>query len=226
VENYKKGTSGAKAAYHTLSVFTIDELDNKSLADYFIYSDVPDGFYLKLLLNAHTNILSSILSALTMAVQGEQGNTWLDRLAEIEDPYSVTNSLYWDGAVTLLPHFESFFETYDSIDHELYRGLGAPLYTPPDEEGNKGSLIGEKGGTPNVDLTGGEFLYELAHFMLEQYTFGDGSLVSDWLVSDWIYEEMLYPLIEVLTPAEYGMMHLCGPLYMILSTSKCLMGSI
>ena len=86
VENYKIGTSGAKAAYVTLSAFTVDEQDNKSLADYFIYSDVPDGFYLKLLLNAHTDILSSILSALTMAVQGEKGDTWLDRLAKIEDP--------------------------------------------------------------------------------------------------------------------------------------------
>ena len=35
--NYKKGTNGAKAAYKTLSAFTVDELDNKSLADYFVY---------------------------------------------------------------------------------------------------------------------------------------------------------------------------------------------
>ena len=33
VVNYKNGTSGAKAAYRTLSAFTIDELGNKSLAD-------------------------------------------------------------------------------------------------------------------------------------------------------------------------------------------------
>jgi hypothetical protein len=145
VKNYKKGTLGAKAAYHTLNAFTIDELDNKPLADYFIYSEVPDGFYLKLLMNAHTDVLASILSALTMAVQGEEGNTWLDRLAKIEDPYNVTNSLYWEDAVALLPHFESFFTTYDSIDHELYRGPGSPLYTPPDDEGNRGSEIGENG---------------------------------------------------------------------------------
>ena len=218
-ENYKKGTYGAKAAYHTLNAFTIDELDNKPLADYFIYSDVPDGFYLKLLMNAHTDVLASILSALTMAVQGEEGNTWLDRLAKIEDPYSVTNSLYWEGAVALLPHFESFFTAYDSIDHELYRGPGSPLYTPPDDEGNRGSEIGENGNNPSVDLTGGEFFYELAYAKLEQYSFGDGSLISEWLVCSWLYEEMLYPLIEVLTPAEYAMMHLCGPLYMIFSTA-------
>ena len=181
-ENYKKGTPGAKAAYYTLSAFTIDELDNKSLADYFVYSQVPDGFYLKLLMNAHMDILSSILSALTMAVQGETGNTWLDRLAKIEDPYGVTNSLYWDQAVALLPHFESFFTTYDSIDHELFRGPGGPLYAPPEgeDEGERGPELGENGGEANVDLTGGEFLYELAYYTLEQYTFGDGSLVSEW----------------------------------------------
>ena len=220
-ENYKKGTPGAKAAYYTLSAFTIDELDNKSLADYFVYSQVPDGFYLKLLMNAHMDILSSILSALTMAVQGETGNTWLDRLAKIEDPYNVTNSLYWDQAVALLPHFESFFTTYDSIDHELFRGSGGPLYAPPEgeNEGERGPELSENGGEASVDLTGGEFLYELAYFTLEQYTFGDGSLVSGWLVCEWIYEEMLYPLVEVLTPAEYAMMHLCGPLYMILATA-------
>ena len=220
VANYKKGMSGAKAAYKTLSAFTIDELDNKTLADYFVYSDVPDTFYIKLILNAHTDILSSILSALTMAVQGEQGNTWLDRLAKIEDPYEVTNSMYWDQSVALLPHFESFFEAYDSIDHDLFRGPGGPLYAPPDEEGNRGdTLAGDDGAESNLDLTGGEIFYELAYMTLEQYEFGDGSLVSEWLVCDWIYEEMLYPLIEVLTPAEYAMMHLCGPLYMTLATA-------
>ena len=219
VENYKKGTSGAKAAYKTLSAFTIDELDNKTLADYFVYSDVPDTFYIKLILNAHTDILSSILSALTMAVQGEPGNTWLDRLAEIEDPYEVTNSIYWDQAVALLPHFESFFDAYDSIDHDLFRGPGGPLYAPPDDEGNRGDPLTQGGKDSNLDLTGGEFFYELAHMWLEQYEFGDGTLVSDLLVDYYPIEESLYPLIEVLTPAEYAMMHLCGPLYMIFATA-------
>ena len=221
VANYKKGTSGAKAAYHTLSAFTIDELDNKSLADYFVYSEVPDGFYLKLLLNAHTDILASILSALTMAVQGDSGNTWLDRLAKIEDPEEVTNTLYWDQAVALLPHFESFFETYDSINHNLYRGPGGPLYSPPDDEGNRGDPLtsSSSGAESKVELTGAEVFYELAYMTLEQYNFGNGSAISEWLVCPWIYEEMLYPLIEVLTPAEYAMMHLCGPMYMIFATS-------
>ena len=217
--NYKKGTNGAKAAYKTLSAFTIDELDNKSLADYFVYSEVPDAFYLKLILNAHMDILSSILSALTMAVQGEPGNTWLDRLAKIEDPYEVTNSLYWDKAVALLPQFERFCEDYESIDHNVLRGPGGPLYAPPDEEGNRGEVL--LGGTnnANLDLTGAEVFYELAHMKLEQYEFGDGMLVSNLLVDYWPIEESLYPLIEVLTPAEYAMMHLCGPLYMILATA-------
>ena len=218
VENYKKGTYGARAAYYTLSAFTIDEINNKTLADYFVYSEVPDGFYLKLLMNAHMDILASILSALTMAVQGEAGDTWLDRLSKVEDPYEITNSLYWDQSVALLPHFESFYETYDTIDHNLYRGPGGPLYNPPDGEGNKGSEIGEKGSEPSIDLNGAEFLYELAYYNLEQYTFGNGSSISEWLVCSWLYEEMLYPLIEVLTPAEYAMMHLCGPMYMILGT--------
>ena len=217
-ENYKKGTYGAKAAYYTLSSFTIDEFDNKSLADYFIYSQVPDGFYLKLLMNAHMDILSSILSVLTMAVQGEAGDTWLDRLAKIEDPYEVTNSLYWDQAVALFPHFESFYTAYDSINHELYRGPGGPIYGPVDENGDRGPNLGDNGTNPDVALTGAEFLYELAYYNLEQYTYANGELISDWLVCPWLYEEMLYPLIEVLTPAEYAMMHLCGPLYMILGT--------
>ena len=220
VVNYRKGTSGAKAAYRTLSEFTIDELNNKSLADYFVYSEVPDGFYLKLLLNAHTDILASILSALTMAVQGEPGDTWLDRLAKIEDPNEVTNTLYWDRAVAILPHFESFLEVYESIDHRLYRGPGGPLYSPPDDEGNRGDPLGSSSGTePKVELTGAEFFYELAYMTLEQYTFGDGSAISEWLVCPWLYEEMLYPLIDVLTPAEYAMMHLCGPMYMIFATA-------
>ena len=218
VVNYKKGTNGAKAAYKTLSAFTIDELDNKSLADYFVHSDVPDAFYLKLLLNAHTDILASILSALTMAVQGEPGDTWIDRLSKIEDPYSITNSLYWDKSVALLPHFESFFADYDAIDHKLFVGPGGPLYSPPDEDGNRGNPFNTFDKDTDVSLTGAELFYELAYLALDQYTFGDGSLISEWLVCDWIYEEMLYPLIEVLTPAEYAMMHLCGPLYMILAT--------
>lgn len=221
VENYKNGTNGAKAAYRTLSAFTIDELDNMSLADYFITSQVPDGFYLKLLLNAHKDVLSSILSALTMAVQGEPGNTWLDRLAKIEDPYEVTNSLYWDQSVALLPHFESFFESYDDINHELFRGEGGPLSEKPKDEGGDNPTSPDE-NKPKVDLTDPEtlnqFLYELAYVTLEKYSFGDGSLVSEWLVCEWIYQEMLYPLIQVLTPAEYAMMHLCGPLYMIFAT--------
>ena len=217
VANYKKGTNGAKAAYRTLSAFFVDE-ENKNLADYLVYSNVPDSFYLKLLLNAHTDVISAILSALTMAVQGEPGNTWIDRLCEIEDPYEITNSIYWDKSVALIPHFISFFDTYDSIDHDLFRGAGGPLYFPPDDSGNIGEDFSYKGTNPSVDLTGGEFYYELAHLLLEQYSFGDGTLISDWLVCSWIYEEMLYPLIEVLTPAEYAMMHLCGPLYMILAT--------
>ena len=217
--NYKKGTPGAMAAYRTLSAFTVDEFGGKTLANYFAYSEVTESFLLKLLMNAHTNVLASILSALTMAVQGEKGNTWLDRLAKVEDPYGVTNSLYWDQACALLPHFETFFTTYDSIDHNLFTGPGGPLYTPPDGDGNPGDQFTQTGTNPSVDLTGGEFYYELAHLLLTQYSFGDGTLVSDWLVNDALYEEVMFPLVEVLTPAEYAMMHLCGPLYMIFATA-------
>ena len=219
VENYKKGRNGAKAAYSTLSAFTVDEYDNKTLADYFINEQVPDGFYLKLLLNAHIDVLSSILSALTIAVQGEPGDTWLDRLSKIEDPYEITNSLYWDQAVDLYPQFESFFLTYDEIDHEALRGPGGPLYVPNenDEISSQSSSSAENNWDEAV--ASGEIFYELAHIIMEQYSFGDGELVSDWLVCDYLYEEMLYPLIEVLTPAEYAMMHLCGPLFMTFATN-------
>jgi hypothetical protein len=118
-----------------------------------------------------------------------------------------------------MPHFESFFDAYNSIDHNVLRGPGGPLYAPPDEEGNRGEVL--LGGTSNanLDLAGAEVFYELAHMKLEQYEFGEGTLVSELLVDYYPIEESLYPLIEVLTPAEYAMMHLCGPLYMILATA-------
>ena len=220
-ENYKKGTSGAKAAYRTLSVFTIPDpdFDNVTLADYFIYDEVLDGFLLKLILNAHTDVMAAILSALTMAVQGEPGNTWIDRLVKINNPDEITNSDYWDQSVALLPLFENFYEIYCSIDHDSFRGPGGPLYMPPDEEGNRGIDFSYIGTDPKVDNTGAEFYYELAHLVLEQYKFGNGTRVSDWLMCDYLYQEMLYPLIHVLTPAEYALMHLCGPLFMIFATA-------
>ena len=69
-DNYVKGTYGAKAAYHSLSAFTVDEADGMTLADYIIYKKPTEEFYIKFVLNTHQNILSAVISALTMAVQG------------------------------------------------------------------------------------------------------------------------------------------------------------
>lgn len=219
VENYSKGTYGAKAAYKTLTAFTVDEADNKTLAEYFVNGEATDQFYLKLILNAHNNILSAILSALTMAVQGEKGNTWLDRLSKIDDPEGSFDVDYWDKAVLLWPHFNSFYEAYSSIDHDLFQTGSAEIYAPSDSEGNRGADISSVANNATVANTGMELLYEVAYSALEGYSFGNGIPVSEWLVNDYLYEEMLYPLIEALTPAEFAMMHLCGPLNMILSTS-------
>lgn len=106
-ENYVKGTYGAMAAYRALSFFTVDEADGQSLADYMIYGEPTDAFYIKLVLNAHRDIISSILSALTMAVQGEKGDTWLDRLTKIEDPDDIYDSAYWDQACVLWESFNA-----------------------------------------------------------------------------------------------------------------------
>lgn len=219
VVNYKKGMSGAKAAYRTLSFFTIPEEDNQNLADYFIYGQVKPSFYFKILLNTHTDILATILSALAMAVQSERGNTWIERLTKVYDPEEITDSRYWDKAGDLLPHFESFYEAYSSIDHTLWQNGNGPIHLMPDESGNPGIDISDKGKDSDVDITGGEIFYEMAYAVLKHYKFGNGTSIGDWLVNDYLYEEMLYALIDVLTPGEYAMMHLCGPMYMTLATS-------
>lgn len=219
VKNYRAGTPGAKAAYFTLSAFTVDEADGISLADYFIYGNVPSSFYLKLILNAHKDIIATILSALTMAIQGEKGDTWLDRLSKIDDPYSIYDDAYWDQASALWSHFYSFYETYDSIDHDLFRTGNGEIKLPTGSDTEVGSDVSSSTGESNLANAGMELLYEVAYAALESYYFGDGTPLSEWLVCDDLYEEMLYPLIEVLTPAEYAMMNLCGPLYMILATA-------
>ena len=220
-QNYQKGTYGAMAAYRALSAFTVDEADNQSLADYFLYGNPGDSFYVKLLLNAHQNIISSILSALTMAVQGDPGNTWLDRLAKIEDPYDCYDPSYWGDSEILWEQFCGFYDVYKTIDHRRY------------DDGNGGIFIPQDGDQPPVDINptpeqpditnnGAEVLYEIAYRVLKQYSFGTGETVSEWLLSDYVFEDMyfenFYCLLEVLTPEELAMMRLCGPLNMILAT--------
>ncbi len=220
-QSYQKGSYGAMAAYRALSAFTVDEADNQSLADYLLYGNPDDAFYVKLLLNAHQNIISSILSALAMAVQGEPGDTWLDRLAKIEDPYECYDPSYWDDSEVLWEHFNGFYDVYKTIDHRRY------------DDGNGGIFIPQEGDLPPVDITptpeqpdiannGAEVLYEIAYRVLGQYSFGTGETVSEWLLSDYVFEDMyfenFYCLLEVLTPEELAMMRLCGPLNMILAT--------
>ena len=220
-QNYQKGTYGAMAAYRALSAFTVDEADNQNLADYFLYGNPGDSFYVKLLLNAHQNIISSILSALTMAVQGDPGDTWLDRLAKIEDPYDCYDPSYWGNSEILWEQFCGFYDVYKTIDHRRY------------DDGNGGIFIPQEGDQPPVDINptpeqpditnnGAEVLYEIAYRVLQQYSFGTGETVSEWLLSDYVFEDMyfenFYCLVEILTPEELAMMRLCGPLNMILAT--------
>ena len=46
-KNYAKGTYGAKAAYRALNAFTVDEANGQGLADYFLYGNPTDAFYVK-----------------------------------------------------------------------------------------------------------------------------------------------------------------------------------
>ena len=222
-ENYEAGTYGAQAAYTALNCFTVDEADGQGLGDYFLYGNPADEFYYKLILHAHQSVLSSILSALAMAVQGEKGNSWLDRLTQIEDPWLVDEQPgYWEKSEILWEHFASFYKVYNSIDHDLYR-KGDPTTKPSVEnDGEAGADLSDTATEPDVDNTGIEALYELAYMTLEQYSFDSGELFSEWFVGYDLcedeYFEMLYCLLEVLTPEEYAMMRLCGPLYMILAT--------
>ena len=217
-ENYVKGTYGARAAYRALSFFTVDEAGGQSLADYMIYGEPTDAFYIKLVLNAHRDIISAILSALTMAIQGEEGDTWLDRLAEIEDPKDIYDNAYWDQACDLWESFDAFNSTYATIDHDLYRKNANEILVPGEAEDDPPKDISDPGEGGSTETVGAEVFYEIAYIRLGQYAFGNGVKFSDYFVTEELWEEDLYCLIEVMTPAEYAMMHLCGPMYMTMST--------
>ena len=223
--NYVKGTYGAKAAYRALSAFTVDEAGGKSLADYIIYDKPQDDFYIKLVLNAHQDVLSAIISALTMAVQGERGSTWLDRLAELENPAVREQPTYWDNAVKLWEHFHGFYKTYNSIDHSLYRGK-SPIDPASQNGGANASAAPATAPETQSDVAynGTEALYEVAYKTLEAYKFKNGVSFSKWFLGKDVFVlddelfERFYTLLAVMTPEELAMMRLSGPLYMILST--------
>lgn len=223
-KNYERGTYGAKAAYTTLSAFTVDEM-GMSLAEYFVHGNIPDDFYLKFFLNVHKDILSAVLAALAIGVQGKEGSTWLDRMTSIEDPEAVSDSLLWDKASALTPHFYSFADTYASIDLDVFKkGDTMPPITTTDENGKIEDIISpedstEEGSDENTSEEGMEIFYVIAVETLKTYSFQNGKTFSEWFVDEMYMEEYLYPLVSVLNDAEYAMMHLCGPLHMILSTA-------
>ena len=223
VENYDKGTYGALAAYKALSIFTLDEKDGMTLADYILSGEATYQFYVKLVLNVHRDLMATILTALTMAVQGEEGDTWLDRLSKIEDPDDVDEGVgYWEKACILWDHFYSFYEEYDAIDHSIYRGPAELLYPAEGGKGEEGAdpeKLPKETPKANVETTGMEVLYEVAYMALEQYSFGNGDSIAEYYISGLIAEEDFFCMIEVMTPAEYAMMRLCGPLSMILATA-------
>lgn len=224
--NYVEGTYGAKAAYLALSAFTVDEAGGKSLADYIVYDKPGEDFYIKFVLNAHQDILSAVISALSMAVQGEQGNTWLDRLAKIENPAVREQPTYWDNAVKLWEHFYGFYNVYNTIDHSLYNiklseknnnennGADAPPEVP--------ALDSET--QPNIEYNGTEALYEVAYKVLNSRKFKNGKTFSEWFLGKDVFAlndelfENFYVILQVMTPEELAMMRLSGPLQMILAT--------
>ena len=223
--NYVKGTYGAKAAYRALSAFTVDEAGGKNLADYLLYDNPTDEFYIKFVLNAHQNILSAVISGLAMAVQGERGDTWLDRLAEIEDPYDIEEQpTYWDDATTLWEHFYGFYEVYNTIDHSRYTNdLSKNPNSDAGSDDAPPSLDPVDPDTqPDIENNGTEALYEVAYKTLEKYQFKTGETFNEWFLGDDVFDEELvenfYTLLEVMTPEELAMIRLCGPLYMILAT--------
>ena len=227
--NYVKGTYGAKAAYRALSAFTVDEAGGKNLADYLLYDNPTDEFYIKFVLNAHQNILSAVISGLAMAVQGERGNTWLDRLATLDDPSAIAEQpTYWDDATTLWEHFYGFYEVYNTIDHSRYTS-DLPKNPNNNEESDDGgddappSLDPVDPDTqPDIENNGTEALYEVAYKTLEKYQFKTGETFNEWFLGDDVFDgeyiENFYTLLEVMTPEELAMIRLCGPLYMILAT--------
>ena len=228
-ENYVKGTYGARAAYRALSAFTVDAQGKQTLADYLIYGNVEDDFYVKFVLNAHQNILSAVLSALTMAVQGEPGNTWLDRLAkDIEDPFEVEElPSYWDDSVILWKQFYSFFEVYKTIDHSKYDPEPPkkdPGEQPADPDAPPALPEVDSETQPEIENNGTEALYEVAYRTLKQYKFKTGETFAELFLDAAVFKvnkerfENFFCMLEVLTPAELAMMRLCGSLNMILST--------
>ena len=225
--NYVKGTYGAMAAYRALSAFTVDDAGLKTLADYIIYDKPQEDFYTKFVLNTHKDILSAVISALAMAVQGEQGNTWLDRLATIENPSKIREQpTYWDDAIKLWEHFYGFYKVYNSIDHSLYD------IKPPKKTNNENNGADAPPVVPAVDpetqlsieYNGTEALYEVAYKLLESYKFKDGKTFSKWFLSKDVFTlndelfENFYVILQVMTPEELAMMRLSGPLQMILAT--------
>ena len=229
--NYVKGTYGAMAAYRALSAFTVDDAGLKTLADYIIYDKPQEDFYTKFVLNAHKDILSAVISALTMAVQGEQGNTWLDRLAAVENPAVREQPTYWDNAVKLWENFYGFYRVYNTIDHSLYK-----IKTP--EKANENNENSENNGTeappeapatepeaqPAAEYNGTDALYEVAYKLLESYKFKNGKTFSQWFLGKDVFAtndelfEHFYVILQVMTPEELAMMRLSGPLQMILAT--------
>ena len=228
-ENYVKGTYGAKAAYRALSAFTLEKDGGQTLADHLIYGNVDDSFYVKFVLNAHQNVLSAVISALTMAVQGEAGNTWLDRLEkEIEDPLDVEElPSYWDDSVILWKQFYSFYEVYKTIDHSKYDPEPPKKNAeeaPDDQDTPPAPVEVDPETQPEIENNGTEALYEVAYRTLKNYEFETGETFTEMFLDPSVFKvnkekfENFFCMLEVLTPAELAMMSLCGPLNMILST--------
>ena len=224
-ENYVKGTYGAKAAYSALSAFTVDEADGMTLADYIIYKKPGEDFYIKFVLNAHQNILSAVISALTMAVQGGRGNTWLDRLTAIENPRNIKELPdYWNNAEDLWEQFCGFYDVYVTINHALYDGALNKAPESEDADENSAPPVPEVDPEtqPEIEYNGTEALYEVVYRTLKSYKFGNGVTFSEWFLSDAVFDDELienfFVILSVMTPEELAMLRLSGPLYTVLST--------
>lgn len=225
-ENYKKGYTGAKYAYLTLNYFVVDGADGADkppvqLGDYFLKYDLHTGDFLKMITLCHISIIGSIFSVLSLGVQEPAGNGWVERLSKAGPEISTEDlELYYDKAKDIYDVMHDFAGAYNLIDHNVYsdkinvkEGVGTD---------HKGYTAEESSKRANTEA--GDILYEIAVATLRNYDYGNGlkdekgniRTVAEVFTNVKMNEKSLIPLVKSLTPGQYAMLRMGGPLNMIL----------
>ncbi|MGN0614241.1 MAG: hypothetical protein ACI4JB_10140, partial [Porcipelethomonas sp.] len=222
-ENYKKGYTGAKYAYLTLNYFVVDGADGADkppvmLGDYFLNYNLQTGDFLKMITLCHISIIGSIFSVLSLGVQEPAGNGWVERLSKAGPEISTEDlKLYYDKAKDIYDVMYDFADTYSLIDHEVYTNVNAG-----DDSEYKGYTAEES--AKRADTEAGDVLYEIAVATLRNYDYGSGlkdeegniRTVDEVFTNVEMDEKSLIPLVKSLTPGQYAMLRMGGPLNMIL----------